>query len=64
MFDILLTVNTPHTPSCKIVPLYPLIYSDRVLTTAYTYSPYTTSVWATSAIRTCSASSTARNSAG
>ncbi len=41
VFDILLTVNTPHTPSCKIVPLYPLIYSDRVLTTAYTYSPYT-----------------------
>ena len=41
VFDILLTVNTPHTPSCKIVPLYPIIYSDRVLTTAFTYSPYT-----------------------
>lgn len=41
VFDILLTVNTPHTPSCQIVPLYPLIYSDRVLTTAYTYTPYT-----------------------
>lgn len=40
-FDILLTVNTPHNPDCKIVPLYPLIYSDRVLTCAYTYSPYT-----------------------
>jgi len=40
VFDILLTVNTPHTPSCRIVPLYPLIYSDRVLTTAYTYTPY------------------------
>ncbi len=40
-FDILLTVNTPHSPDCKIVPLYPLIYSDRVLTTAFTYSPYT-----------------------
>ena len=40
VFDILLTVNTPHTPSCKIVPLYPMIYSDRVLTTAFTYSPY------------------------
>lgn len=40
-FDILLTVNTPHNPKCKIVPLYPLIYSDRVLTCAYTYSPYT-----------------------
>lgn len=41
VFDILLTVNTPHNPSCRIVPLYPLIYSDRVLTTAYTYTPYT-----------------------
>lgn len=40
-FDILLTVNTPHNPDCKIIPLYPLIYSDRVLTCAYTYSPYT-----------------------
>ena len=40
-FDILLTVNTPHSPICKIVPLYPLIYSDRVLTAAFTYSPYT-----------------------
>ncbi len=39
-FDILLTVNTPHSPDCKIVPLYPMIYSDRVLTTAFTYSPY------------------------
>ncbi|MCH5347256.1 MAG: hypothetical protein J1E63_09110 [Muribaculaceae bacterium] len=41
VFDILLTVNTPHDPSCRILPLYPLIYSDRVLTTAYTYTPYT-----------------------
>lgn len=40
-FDILLTVNTPHSPECRIVPLYPLIYSDRVLTCAYTYTPYT-----------------------
>ena len=40
-FDILLTVNTPHSPDCKIVPLYPLIYSDRVLTSAFTYTPYT-----------------------
>lgn len=39
VFDILLTVNTPHTASCRIVPLYPLIYSDRVLTTAFTYAP-------------------------
>lgn len=37
-FDILLTVNTPHSASCRIIPLYPMMYSDRVLTTAYTYS--------------------------
>lgn len=41
VFDILLTVNTPHSPDCRIVPLYPLIYSDRVITCAYTYTPYT-----------------------
>lgn len=40
VFDILLTVNTPHTLACKIVPLFPIIYSDRVLTTSFTYSPY------------------------
>lgn len=40
-FDVLLTVNTPHSPDCKIVPLYPMIYSDRVITVAFTYSPYT-----------------------
>lgn len=39
-FDILLTVNTPHAPDCKIVPLFPMIYADRTLTTAFTYSPY------------------------
>ena len=40
-FDVLLTVNTPHSPDCRIVPLYPMIYSDRVITVAFTYSPYT-----------------------
>ncbi|MFA6592151.1 MAG: DUF6259 domain-containing protein [Bacteroidales bacterium] len=38
MFDVLLTVNSPHS-GCKIVPLFPLVYSDRVITAAYTYSP-------------------------
>lgn len=38
MFDLLLTVNTPHD-DCKIVPLFPMVYSDRVITCAYTYTP-------------------------
>lgn len=38
MFDILLTVNSPHG-NCDIVPLFPIVYSDRVITAAYTYSP-------------------------
>lgn len=40
-FDILLTLNTPHDPKRKIVPLYPMIYSDRVHTAGYTYVPGT-----------------------
>lgn len=38
LFDLLLTVNSPHN-GCKIVPLFPLVYSDRLITAAYTYSP-------------------------
>lgn len=38
MFDLLLTVNSPHD-GCRIVPLFPMIYSDRLITSAYTYSP-------------------------
>lgn len=38
MFDMLLTVNSPHS-GCRIVPLFPIVYSDRVITSAYTYSP-------------------------
>lgn len=38
MFDLLLTVNSPHN-GCKIVPLFPIVYSDRLITSAYTYSP-------------------------
>lgn len=40
-FDILLTLNTPHSPKCKIVPLYPMIYSDRTQTAGFTYTPGT-----------------------
>lgn len=38
MFDLLLTVNSPHD-GCRIVPLFPIVYSDRLITAAYTYSP-------------------------
>lgn len=38
LFDMLLTVNTPHA-NCRIVPLFPTVYSDRVITCAYTYTP-------------------------
>lgn len=39
MFDMLLIVNTPHTSSKKIVPLFPLIYSDRCIYSGFTYIP-------------------------
>jgi hypothetical protein len=38
LFDLLLMVNTPHE-NCRIVPLFPMVYSDRVLTVAFTYTP-------------------------
>ncbi|MCM1405235.1 MAG: DUF6259 domain-containing protein [[Clostridium] fimetarium] len=40
-FDINLTVNTPHTPDIRIVPLYPTVYSDRSQLCGYTYPPET-----------------------
>ncbi|MDD2960704.1 MAG: DUF6259 domain-containing protein [Muribaculaceae bacterium] len=38
MFDMLLTVNSPHS-DCRIVPLFPIVYSGRLITAAYTYTP-------------------------
>jgi len=38
LFDLLLMVNTPHQNG-RIVPLFPTVYSDRVLTAAFTYTP-------------------------
>lgn len=37
MFDILLCVNTPHK-GCRVIPLFPIVYSGRVLTIAHTYN--------------------------
>lgn len=39
LFDMLLTVNTPHSQYVKAVPLFPLVYSDRCITSAYAYIP-------------------------
>ncbi len=38
LFDMLLVVNSPIRTS-KLVPLFPLIYSDRVITSAFAYTP-------------------------
>lgn len=37
LFDMLLIVNTPHSPSVKMLPVFPLIYSDRVLYSGLNY---------------------------
>lgn len=39
LFDIQLTVNTPHSETVKILPVFPIVYSDRVLTVGYTSTP-------------------------
>ncbi|MDR2425242.1 MAG: DUF6259 domain-containing protein [Prevotellaceae bacterium] len=38
LFDMLLMVNSPIRKS-NLVPLFPLVYSDRVITSAFTYTP-------------------------
>lgn len=40
LFDMMLIVNTPHSMNRKIVPLLPLIYSDRAIYSGYTYIPW------------------------
>ncbi len=39
-FDMMLTVNTPHSRWNKIVPLFALVYSDRCVYAGYTYIPW------------------------
>ena len=63
LFDMLLTVNTPHA-NCSIVPLFPTVYSDRVITCAYTYTPTADVTKGESVIRTCNVSCTVLNSVG
>ena len=40
LFDMMLVVNTPHNASTRMVPLFPLIYSDRCIYSGYTYIPW------------------------
>jgi len=39
LFDMMLLVNTPHGNGIKMVPLFPLVYSDRCIYSGYTYIP-------------------------
>ncbi|MBP5571719.1 MAG: glycoside hydrolase [Bacteroidales bacterium] len=39
LFDMMLIVNSPHDPSVEMVPLFPLIYSDRCVYSGFTYQP-------------------------
>ncbi|WP_234347300.1 DUF6259 domain-containing protein [Parabacteroides bouchesdurhonensis] len=38
LFDMLLVVNTAHV-GVKMIPLFPIVYSDRVITSGFTYIP-------------------------
>ena len=37
---MMLVVNSPHNSYTKMVPLFPLIYSDRCIYSGYTYIPW------------------------
>lgn len=41
LFDMMLVVNSPHRSYQKMVPLFPLIYSDRCIYSGFTYVPWT-----------------------
>jgi hypothetical protein len=40
LFDMMLIVNSPHNKYTKMVPLFPIIYSDRCIYSGYTYIPW------------------------
>ena len=40
LFDMMLVVNSPHTLYVKMIPLFPLIYSDRCVYSGFTYVPW------------------------
>lgn len=39
-FDMMLIVNSPHVSYMRMVPLFPLIYSDRCVYSGFTYVPW------------------------
>ncbi len=39
LFDMMLVVNSPHGAGVEMVPLFPLIYSDRCIYSGFTYVP-------------------------
>ena len=41
LFDMMLIVNSPHASYMRMVPLFPLIYSDRCVYSGFTYIPWT-----------------------
>lgn len=41
LFDIMLMVNSPQSIYSKLVPLFPLVYSDRVVVNGFLYYPKT-----------------------
>ncbi len=40
LFDMMLIVNSPHNNYTRMVPLFPLIYSDRCVYSGFTYIPW------------------------
>lgn len=40
LFDMMLIVNSPHASYTRMVPLFPLIYSDRCVYSGFTYIPW------------------------
>lgn len=41
LFDVMLIVNSPQSIYCRLVPLFPLVYSDRVVVNGFLYYPKT-----------------------
>ncbi len=40
LFDMMLVVNSPHNPATRMIPLFPLVYSDRCIYSGFTYVPW------------------------
>jgi hypothetical protein len=40
LFDMMLVVNSPHQSFMKMVPLFPILYSDKCIYSGFTYIPW------------------------